>query len=170
MRFGLSSGGELQYFYICAAFVALSAAVAALIRYSHLGRAMVAVRDDELAAAASGISVARTKTRAFVICSAYGGLSGALYAHFGGFIAPDDFSLARSIMLLAMLIVGGEFSIGGAVIGSFLLTYLPEWLRGIGGAYLAVFGVLMLLVLILMPSGIVGALGGWLRPGAAKER
>ena len=70
---------------------------------------MVSVRDDELAAAASGIDVTRTKTTAFVLCSAYGGLSGALYAHYAGFISPDDFSLARSIMLLSMLIVGGEF-------------------------------------------------------------
>jgi len=170
MRIGTSVGAELQYFFICAAFVIVSAAVAGLIRYSHLGRSMIAVRDDELAAAACGIHVARIKTKAFVICSAYGGLSGALYAHFGGFIAPDDFSLARSIMLLAMLIVGGEFSISGAVIGSFLLTYLPEWLRGIGSAYLAVFGVLMLLVLIVMPAGIVGSVGTWLRAPAAKER
>ncbi len=159
---------ELEFLYICIAFLMATVLVAALVQRSHLGRAMVAVRDDELAAAASGIDVARMKIKAFVLCSAYGGLSGALYSHYGGFISPDDFSLARSIMLLSMLIVGGEFSILGAIIGSFFLTYLPEWLRGIGGGYMAVFGVFMLAVLILMPNGIVGSLGGWLRMRLAR--
>ena len=169
LRIGSGMRSELEFFYICVAFLTAGVLIARLVRRSHLGRAMVAVRDDELAAAASGIDVARMKIKAFVLCSGYGGLSGALYAHYGGFISPDDFSLARSIMLLSMLIVGGEFSILGAIIGSFLLTYLPEWLRGIGGGYMAVFGIFMLAVLIIMPSGIVGTLSGWIRLRAARK-
>jgi branched-chain amino acid transport system permease protein len=128
------------------------------------------VRDDELAAAASGINIANLKSKAFIICSAYGGLSGALYSHYSGFISPDDFGLARSIMLLAMLIVGGEFFIVGAVIGSAFLTYVPEWLRFIGGGYMAVFGVFMLLVLMLMPNGIMGSLANLRRTRAEADR
>jgi branched-chain amino acid transport system permease protein len=171
LRLNLTTRGDLEFLYICIGFLLVSTLIAALVRRSHIGRGMIAVRDDELAAAVSGIDVARMKTKAFVLCSAYGGLSGALYAHYGGFISPDDFSLARSIMLLSMLIVGGEFSILGAVAGSCFLTYLPEWLRAVGAGYMAVFGVLMLAVLILMPNGIMGALRGWvqLRPEKAHD-
>ena len=168
LRTGMRS--ELEFFYICVFFLLLCALTAILLRRSHFGRSLIAVRDDELAAAAAGIDIAKLKSKAFILCSAYGGLSGALYAHYGGFISPDDFGLARSIMLLSMLIVGGEFSILGAVLGSFFLTYLPEWLRFIGGGYMAVFGLLMLGVLILMPDGIVGSLGAWLKPRLSRRR
>lgn len=170
LRLGTGLRSDLEFFYICIAFLVLSVVVAMLLRRSYLGRAMVAVGDDELAAAASGIDVARLKTKAFIVCSAYGGLSGSLYAHYAGFISPDDFSLARSIMLLSMLIVGGEISILGAIVGSVFLTYLPEWLRFLGGGYMAVFGVFMLIVLIVMPRGIVGSFGGWLRNRIATVR
>ena len=117
LRTGMRS--ELEFFYICVAFLLLCVVSEVLLRRSHFGRELIAVRDDELAAAASGIDVARLKSKAFILCSAYGGLSGALYAYYGGFISPDDFGLARAIMLLSMLIVGGEFSILGAIVGSF---------------------------------------------------
>ena len=107
----------------------LSMLVAELLRLSHFGWVLIAVRDDELAAAVCGVNIASLKSRAFILCSAYGGLSGALYAHYSGFISPDDFGLTRSITLLAMLIVGGEFFIVGAVIGPVFPTYVPEWLR-----------------------------------------
>lgn len=170
LRLHVGLPSDLEFFYICVAILALCVIVAFLLRRSHFGRSLIAVRDDELAAAASGIPVAKLKTRAFILCSAYGGLSGALYAHYGGFISADDFGLGRAIMLLSMLIVGGEFSILGAIIGSFFLTYLPEWLRFIGSGYMAVFGLLMLGVLILMPEGIVGSLGGWLKPRLVRKR
>lgn len=170
LRIGTSLRSELEFFYIAVAALIVCALIASLLRASHIGRAMVAVRDDELAAAASGINVARAKTMAFVICSGYGGLSGALYAHYSGFISPDDFSLGRSIILLSMLIVGGEFSILGAIVGAVVLSYLPEWLRFVGGGYMAVFGLLMLGVLIVMPNGIVGSLRSRWRPAMSKDR
>lgn len=170
LRLDTAMRSELEFFYICVAVLAACVVAAMLLRASPFGRALIAVRDDELAAAASGIDIARLKTKAFILCSAYGGLSGALYAHYGGFISPDDFGLARAIMLLSMLIVGGEFSILGAIVGAFFLTYLPEWLRFIGGGYMAVFGLFMLAVLIVMPKGIVGSLGAWLVPRVARSR
>ncbi|RDV02004.1 branched-chain amino acid ABC transporter permease [Undibacter mobilis] len=170
LRIGTPLRSELEFFYIAVAALIVCALIASLLRTSHIGRAMVAVRDDELAAAASGINVARTKTLAFVICSGYGGLSGALYAHYSGFISPDDFSLGRSIILLSMLIVGGEFSILGAIVGAVVLSYLPEWLRFVGGGYMAVFGLLMLGVLIIMPNGIMGSLRSRWRLAMSKDR
>ena len=157
LRFaGSSLGDDVQYFYICVLVLGASASVAGLIRLSRFGRAMVSVGDNALAAAASGVDVARTNILAFVLCSVYGALSGSLYAHFGGYISPGDFDLVRSIMLLSMLIVGGDYSIAGAIIGAILLTFLPEWLRFLGLGYLAVFSVSMLLILVGMPRGIAG--------------
>jgi branched-chain amino acid transport system permease protein len=158
LRLHMGMRGDLEFYYISLLFLGASILAAVLLRHSHFGRALVAIRDDEFAAAASGVNVAKLKRKAFILCSIYGGLSGALYAHYSGFISPDDFELGRAIMLLSMLIIGGEFHIAGAVVGSFTLTYMPEWLRFVGRGYMALFGVLMLLVLMLMPNGIVGAL------------
>jgi branched-chain amino acid transport system permease protein len=161
---------DFGFFLVSVGILLLCILVAELLRLSHFGRALIAVRDDELAAAASGINIASLKSKAFILCSAYGGLSGALYSHYSGFISPDDFGLTRSIMLLAMLIVGGEFFIVGAVIGSAFLTYVPEWLRFVGGSYMAVFGVFMLVVLMIMPNGIMGALANLRRQRANAGR
>ena len=119
---------------------------------------MIAVRDDELACGACGISVLRAKVLAFAFAAAFAGLSGVLYAHYTRYVAPNDFDLVRSITLLVMLIVGGESSILGAVGGAVFISFAPELLRFVGEAYLAVFGIGVLIVLIVMPDGIVGAL------------
>lgn len=124
------------------------------IRQSRFGRAMIIVRDDELSAAACGVNVLRTKILAFAISGGCGALSGALSAHYSLYIAPTDFDLVRSLMVLAMLIFGGEVSFVGAILGAVLLTFLPEWLRFVGEAYIAVFSVLLVLILIFLPKGM----------------
>ena len=118
---------------------------------------MVAVRDDEMACRASGVDVVRTKLLAFTLCGAYGAVSGALYAHYANYIAPSDFDGVRAITLLVMLIVGGEVSIPGAIAGCILVSFAPEWLRFVGQAYLTVFGAGIILVLVLLPGGLAGA-------------
>ncbi len=124
---------------------------------------MIAVRDDEMACGASGVSVIGMKVMAFTIAAAYAGLSGALYAHYAHYVAPNDFDLVRSITLLVMLIVGGETSILGAVGGAVLISFAPEFLRFLGEAYLAVFGIGVLIILIVMPEGLAGALSRFRR-------
>ena len=154
--FGMPVEGDLGYYYLSLGFLVVVAAFAWSLRHSRYGRAMIAVRDDEIASGTSSVPVVRTKVLAFVIASALAGLSGSLYAHYAHYIAPGDFELSRSITILVMLIAGGETSIAGAIIGAVLLSFAPEWLRFIGDAYLAVFGVAVLVVLVLMPEGIVG--------------
>ncbi len=95
-------------------------------------------------------------SNAGALTGGYGGLSGSLYAHYAHHISPGDFDAVRSITLLVMLITGGETSVPGAVLGSVLVSFLPEWLRFLGDGYLAVFGIGVLLVLVLMPAGITG--------------
>jgi branched-chain amino acid transport system permease protein len=132
---------------------------AGALRASAFGRCMIALRDDELAGGTAGVPVVRMKVLAFVIASALAGLSGSLFVHYANYTAPQDFDLVHSIVLLVMLIVGGEASVAGAIIGAILLSFLPELLRFLGQGYLAFFGAGVLLCLIVMPQGVAGLLG-----------
>ncbi len=149
---------DQRFYYLALTALAVVALLGVAIRHSRFGRAMIAVRDDELACGASGVSVLHAKVLAFTIAAVYGALSGVLYAHYAHYIAPNDFDLVHSITLLVMLIVGGETSILGAVGGAVLISFAPELLRFVGEAYLAVFGVGVLIVLVIMPDGLAGAL------------
>ena len=156
---GLAISGDRRIYWLLAAILVTACIFVAFVRYSHLGRNMVAVRDDEIAAQASGVNVWLIKVKAMAIAGFCGGVSGSLFAHYAAYISPSDFALVRSIELLAINIVGGETSIIGAVIGSLFFTYLPEWLRVLGKeAYPTYFGLITLGVLILLPNGIMGLL------------
>jgi branched-chain amino acid transport system permease protein len=155
MVFGHELDTTGRYFYLLWGALALAVLLAARLRVSHIGRAMIAVRDDEIAAAAASIDVVRVKVQAFALGASYAGAAGVLFAHFARYVAPEDFNLGQSILFLAMLIIGGEGSIVGAVLGAVLVTLLPEWLRFLGAAYLTFFGALMLMVLIFLPKGLV---------------
>ncbi len=169
--FGYAIEGDRGYYYLSLAFLAAVALFATALRHSRIGRAMIAVRDDELAAGTSSVPVVRTKVLAFVIASVLAAMSGSLYAHYANYISPQDFDLARSVTILVMLIAGGEMSIAGSIVGAIVLSFAPEWLRFVGDAYLAVFGVGVLLILILMPEGIAGRLRKLLsrKPAAADK-
>ena len=125
------------------------------IRNSHIGLAMIAVRDDEIATGAASVGVTRIKVQAFALSALYAGLAGALFAHMANFVAPDDFALGHSIIYLAMLIIGGEGSILGSIAGAIIVTFMPELMRDLGTAYMIVFGGLMLLILIFLPKGLL---------------
>ena len=148
------------------AFLALVVAILAISGYlvwrladTRLGRAMRAVRDNELAASANGIDVFRTKLIAFALAALLGGLGGGLFAGGFSYISPDQFAFADSIVLLTMALLGGASSPIGAAIGTGLLILIPEWLRflkSVPGLYLAVYGVAVILIVIFMPDGIWG--------------
>jgi branched-chain amino acid transport system permease protein len=156
--FGHSFDTTQTYFYVLWAALAVAVAVAARLRVSHVGRSMIAVRDDEIAAGAASIDVVRVKVQAFALGACYAGAAGVLFAHFARYVAPEDFNLSQSILFLAMLIIGGEGSIVGSVLGAVLVTLLPELLRFLGQGYLTFFGILMLVVLIFLPKGLVSLL------------
>ncbi|MGI3900202.1 MAG: branched-chain amino acid ABC transporter ATP-binding protein/permease [Janthinobacterium lividum] len=126
---------------------------------TRLGRAMRAVRDNELAAGVSGINVYRTKILAFAIGALLAGLGGGLFAGGFAYVSPDQFTFAESVVFLTMALLGGVGSPVGAVIGTGLLVLLPEWLRflkEIPGLYLALYGLAVILIIIFMPVGIWG--------------
>jgi branched-chain amino acid transport system permease protein len=115
----------------------------------------MAVRDDELASAMTGLPVTEVKVAAFTLGAAYAAVAGCLFAFHIRFVSPEDFNFSHSIIYLAMLVVGGEGSIVGAILGAVSVTLLPELLRGVGNAYLLVFGVLVLVILIVLPRGLI---------------
>ena len=152
--FGFGPQGQIQHYYLLVAALALAALIAARIRQSSLGRAMIATKDSEIAAEQSGVDTTRTKLLAFMIGAVYAGLAGCLYASSIRFISPDSFSGVQAILLMTMLIVGGMGSIIGCIIGAVALTILPEALRFLGQWYLVLYGLGVIAVIVLAPGGL----------------
>lgn len=150
--------GGSSYLALCLVFLVLVTFYAAFLKSSRLGRAMQAVRDNEIAASTCGINVFRTKTVAFGISAALGGLGGGLFAGAFSYISPDQFTFNESIVLLTMALLGGVQSPIGALLGTILLVLLPEWLRFLKQAYLAVYGAAVIAIIIFLPRGVWGLL------------
>lgn len=151
----LSLDNEERFFRLAWIVLLVLTVIAYQCRKSRFGREMIALRDDEIALTMSGVSAFWMKMMAFAVGAAYASVAGVLFAHHSKFIAPGDFDYVHSIFYLSMLIIGGEGTILGAILGAVLVTFLPEWLRPLGEAYLSVFGIAVLLVLIFMPQGFV---------------
>jgi branched-chain amino acid transport system permease protein len=126
------------------------------LKTSRLGRAMQAVRDNEIAASTCGIDIFRTKVLAFGISAMLGGLGGGLFAGAFAYISPDQFTFGESIVLLTMALLGGVQSPFGALLGTTLLVLLPEWLRFLKNVYLAVYGAAVILIMVFLPDGLWG--------------
>lgn len=153
------------WFWLAWAFVALAiAAVTGMVR-SRPGRAMVAMRTSEVAAATMGIDIARTKVAAFVASGAIAGAAGALYGSYKQFVSPEDFGLLLSIQFLAMVLVGGVGTLAGPVLGALFVTALPHVVdgvvetgagQGISAAQVSqlLFGVLVVVFVLWEPKGL----------------
>lgn len=152
----LNLSGGSTYLALCLVFLVLVTLYTTFLKASRLGRAMQAVRDNELAASTCGIDVFRTKTVAFGISAALGGLGGGLFAGAFSYISPDQFTFNESIVLLTMALLGGVQSPIGALFGTVLLVLLPEWLRFLRQAYLAVYGAAVIAIMIFLPRGVWG--------------
>lgn len=123
------------------------------------GRALAAIRDRESTASALGINPAAYKTLAFAFSSFLAGLAGALYGALTSYISTDDFTIWNSIFYFVMIVVGGMTSIVGGIIGAVVVTVFPEAMRGLKEVSYAVFGVLLMLIIMFFPNGLV-SLGG----------
>ena len=152
--FGLALGREEQFLPVAWGLLVLLMLVAYRLRASRFGRAMIAMRDDEIATRMSGVGAVAIKITAVALSAVYAALAGVLFACHGNFISPGDFGYVHSIFYLSMLIVGGEGSILGAILGALIVTFLPEWLRPLGEAYLTFFGVFLLAILVFLPKGL----------------
>jgi branched-chain amino acid transport system permease protein len=155
------------YFFLLLTLVVIF--ISMRLENSRIGRAWVAIREDEIAAAASGINTRNLKLLAFAMGATFGGLAGGLFASFQGFISPESFNLMESIMILCMIVLGGMGHIPGVIFGALLLTLLPEALRYTGDwqqnlfghVYVApsdlrmlLFGVALVVVMLYRPAGL----------------
>jgi len=163
------------------AWIAIAAALITLFLLANLvrgsaGRTLRAVHDNETAARLTGIDVARVQVLAFVISAACAGLAGSLFAYWVGITAPTGFGLQLSLQLLSAIVIGGLGSLTGAVLGAFVLVYLPVWTSGLASNLnlstditnnlpLAVYGAVLVVTMLVFPRGIQGTAAAAARAG-----
>ncbi len=142
---------------VLAAVVAVLLAGFWQLRRSRMGRAIAAVREDELAAEIIGINLTRVKIAVFALGGALAGLAGGFYAHYASFIDPAQFGFHRSAEVFIMVLLGGMGNFIGATVGAVVVTLLPELLRGLQDWRMTFFGTLLVVMMIVRPWGLVGA-------------
>lgn len=161
-----------SFFWIFLVAVATIVIVHNMVK-SAFGRALISIREDELAAEAMGVNTTRYKVMAFVISSAMAGAAGALFAHFDGYLNPKSFEFIKSFEILIMVILGGLGSIVGAVLGAITLTVLPELLRQFAEYRMIIYSLLLIILMITRPQGLLGGIDpfkGWRARRRAKSR
>jgi branched-chain amino acid transport system permease protein len=156
--FGLTLQDHTYYYYFVWAIVILVVLSCLGLANSPFGSALIAIHSDEEAASTLGIDCPKYKLHVFVISSMLAGVAGSLFAHFMGFIAPDDFDIFTSILVLVMLFLGGVGTIYGAALGAAFLKLLPEVTYRFQTYELFFHGLILVLVLIFMPRGLFGIL------------
>ncbi|WP_341648267.1 ABC transporter permease subunit [Thauera humireducens] len=173
------------YYYFFLLCVAGSILFIQRLQISRVGRAWAAMRDDELAAKAIGINTRNMKLLAFSLGATFGGVAGALFGAFQGFVSPESFSLMESIAVLTMVVFGGMGNIAGAIVGAFVLALLPEILRDVAvPLQQTLFGTVildpevlrmlllslaMILMMLLRPSGMIPACARYAHPENMKQ-
>lgn len=158
-----------SYYYVFLLCALVSIVISVRLEDSRIGRAWIAIREDEQAAKAMGINTRNVKLLAFAMGATFGGVAGGLFASFQGFISPESFTLLESIMVLCMVVLGGMGNVGGVVLGAALLTALPEALRYVGPLQqtwfghvfvdpsdlrMLMFGLALVLMMLFRPAGL----------------
>ena len=137
-------------------WVAIVIAVAHNLAHSTHGRALFAIRDDEVAAESLGVDTTRYKVIAFVIGAFFAGVAGGLFAHFLSYLNPASFTFLRSIEVIAMVVLGGMGSISGSVLAAIVLTLLPELLRPVKEYRMVLYSLMLIVLMITRPQGLLG--------------
>ena len=169
--FGLSFDTDRSFFLLVFPITVISVIYARNLARSKPGRAWIAIRDRDIAAETMGINLCWYKLSAFAVSSFYGGVAGALYAHYMQFIGPNHFELHLSVQYLAMIIIGGVGSILGSIFGAVFMTILPEMLKYLpdllresypvvverfADINLILYGLIIMLFVIIEPKGLNG--------------
>ncbi|MFB3820199.1 MAG: branched-chain amino acid ABC transporter permease [Candidatus Methylomirabilales bacterium] len=156
---GYSFTSNRDYFYLILALNVLIIFLVARIMDSRVGRAFVAIREDEVAAQSVGIPVFPMRVLSFVISTVMAGVVGAFFAHHARFISADSFRLDETFVILTMLIVGGMGTLAGPIIGAVFLVIFPEAARFLSHYREIVYGAILILVILFRPEGIAGVPG-----------
>ena len=166
--FGVAFSSVTLYYYLFLVLVVFSVIISHRLQVSRVGRAWMAIREDEIAAKAMGINTRNLKLLAFGMGATFGGVSGAMFASFQGFISPESFSLMESVMIVAMVVLGGIGHLPGVILGAVALSALPEVLRYVAGPLQSMSGgrldasilrqlliaLAMITIMLLRPRGL----------------
>jgi branched-chain amino acid transport system permease protein len=146
---------DVKYYWLLLAFVLMWIVAIHLLDRSRIGRAWVAIREDEIAAAAMGVPVLRMKLAAFAIGACTAGVGGVVYAEQVNFINPQTFDILQSILILSAVVVGGMGSTAGAILGAAMVVLLPEVFRGFEDYRYLIFGLALVVVMVFRPQGLL---------------
>jgi branched-chain amino acid transport system permease protein len=148
----------LDFYYLILVMVIGTIFALKRIMTSRVGRAWIAIREDEIAAEAMGINTFRLKLLAFVLGSAWAGMAGVFFASKMAFVSPESFTFFESVMILCMVVLGGMGSIPGIVLGALLLITLPEIFRDFQDYRMVAFGAALVLMMVFRPQGLLGTM------------
>ncbi len=166
--FGFDINSVTLYYYLFLFLVVVTVVICYRLQDSRIGRAWMAIREDEIAAKAMGINTRNMKLLAFGMGASFGGVSGAMFGAFQGFVSPESFSLMESVMIIAMVVLGGIGHIPGVILGAVLLAALPEVLRYVAGPLQAMtdgrldsailrqllIALAMIVIMLMRPRGL----------------
>jgi branched-chain amino acid transport system permease protein len=148
--------GAVGLYYLTLPFMTVGLLGAWNVSRGRTGRALLVIKDSEIAAESLGIHASRYKVTAFAISAFYAAVAGGLFAYLVRYINPESFSVGLSISFLSMVVIGGLGTIGGSILGAAFYVIVPELLRGIKDAPGLVFGLLLVIVMVFMPQGLWG--------------
>ncbi|AFS79411.1 high-affinity branched-chain amino acid ABC transporter system permease protein LivM [Gottschalkia acidurici 9a] len=155
--FGIVIKHNIGYFYIILIMAAITVFISSRLLNSRLGRGLVAIKDDEIAAEAMGIDPSHLKILVFVLGAAIAGTAGSFFASFIHYVNPDNFVYMESVTILTMVVLGGVGSIPGVIVGAAILAILPEALRDISSYRYAIYGLLLVMMMITRPQGMISS-------------
>jgi branched-chain amino acid transport system permease protein len=150
--------GAIGLYYLTLILMTVGLFGAWNVSRGRTGRALLVIKDSEIAAGSLGIHASRYKVTAFAISAFYAAIAGGLFAYLVRYINPESFSVGLSISFLSMVVIGGLGTIGGSILGAIFYVIVPELLRGIKDAPGLVFGLLLVIVMVFMPQGLWGML------------
>jgi len=154
--FGYVIESRVQYYYLIFFLVLLTIGSMHRLITCRFGRALVGIRENELAAEAMGVHTTRYKVQAFVLAAFYAGIAGSYYAHFIKYISPDSFYIYESFILLAMLAFGGQGNLIGPVVGAAILIVIPEVFRFLQEYRMLVYGSVLIIMMLVRRQGLLG--------------
>lgn len=162
--FGLTLKTNLQFYYVILAIAVLMVWSTYRIMNSRIGRAWLSIREDQFTARAMGVETMKYRLLNLAVGTFWAGVAGCFYAFFASYISADSFKLDEGFAILAMVLVGGQGSLLGPILGAAFLTILPEIFRGLAEYRMVVFGLMIIVTMFVRPQGIAGGdlLPGWL--------
>ncbi|MCX5890728.1 MAG: branched-chain amino acid ABC transporter permease [Deltaproteobacteria bacterium] len=168
--FGLSFDNDVKFHFLVWGFAMVALTLCLNLVRSGVGRGLAALAQDEVAASALGVDVARAKVGVFVLSAVFASVAGSLYAHYFGYVNPDTFSIFKSLDLVIMVVVGGLGSIWGTLFGVGFITVLPNLLDFFETYSDIIHGVILVVILLFLPQGLVTGLADYSKIRLARRR